>query len=83
MVNKNDISDLNVEPKNTLINIKKDTAEQPKAWRKPKPISERQSEKVTLKFTIGEMEIIKEKAWLVPIATYLKAMLKNKTSVLK
>ena len=83
MVNKNDLSALKAEPKNTLANIKKNTIEQAKAWRKPKPISEKQSEKVTLKFTIGEMEIIKEKAWLVPIATYLKAMLKNQTSVFK
>ena len=83
MVNKNDISDLKIEPKNTLINIKKGTVEQAKAWRKPKPISEKQSEKVTLKFTIGEMKIIKEKTWLVPIATYIKAMLKNQTSVFK
>jgi hypothetical protein len=31
MVNKNDISDLKIEPKNTLINIKKGTVEQAKA----------------------------------------------------
>jgi len=83
MVNKNDLSAIKVEPKNTLANIKKNTIGQAKAWRKPLPIKEKLSELIWLRFTPSELEQIKEKAWLVPIATYIKNLLKKQTSVLK
>ena len=78
MPSKNDLSALKVKSKDSLVeanntlNKKQGSA---KAWRKPKPVMEKQSEIVGLRFTKSELAQIKEKAGLVPIATYLKNFL--------
>jgi hypothetical protein len=52
-----------------------------KAWRKPKPTALKQSELIGLRFTLSELEMIKEKAWLIPVATYLKDLLAKQTTI--
>jgi hypothetical protein len=52
-----------------------------KAWRKPKPTALKQSELIGLRFTLGEIELIKQKAWLIPVATYLKDLLAKQTTI--
>ncbi len=77
MPSKNDLSALSLKRKNKL---PENLAVQPgiqTAWRKPKPASEKESEIVTLKITMREMEALKEKAGLVPIATYVKHYLRE------
>jgi hypothetical protein len=48
-----------------------------KAWRKPLPEAEKQTELVGLRFTKTELEAIKKQAGLVPVATYLKHQIKT------
>ena len=75
MANKNDLSALKVQPKNTLINLQSHAQKAPSAntaGRKPKPVTEKQSELIGLRFTPSELEQIKQLAGLVPVATYLK-----------
>ncbi len=50
--------------------------------KKPKPVTEKQSELIGLRFTISELEQIKAKAWLIPIATFIKNELQTKTDIL-
>ncbi len=82
MPSKNDLSAIKLESTNTLVEVKNQQEQDKpvKAWRKPKPIDEKQSEKVTLQLTKGQMAIIRKKAGLVPIATYLKDILERKTT---
>ncbi len=49
--------------------------------RKPKPEAEKESEIVALKLTKGEKEKLAQNAGLVPLGTYLKDFLRNKTDV--
>lgn len=82
MVSKNDLSAFKLKPKNTLEKIQHSQeikAPEPsvKAWRKPLPNAEKQTELVGLRFTLSELEAIKTQAWLVPLATYLKHIIKN------
>lgn len=83
MPSKNDLSQLKVKSKNTLQNIKSTENRSIKGsvWRKPKPIAEKQSEMIGLRFTKQEHQLIKDKAGLVPIATYLKNALFTQTDV--
>lgn len=83
MPSKNDLSVLKIQPKNTLVNIKNhiDNSMPAKAWRKPKPVALKQSELIGLRFTLREVEMIKEKAWLIPVATYLKDLLAKQTTI--
>jgi len=78
MNNKNDLSAIKVQPKNTLANL----AATKMSWRKSKPIAEKQSELVGLRFTPSELAKIKEKAGLVPVATFLKNELVEKSDIL-
>ena len=80
MPSKNDLSSLRVESKNTLQNAQH-SFETKKAWRKPKPVQEKQSEMIGLRFTLKEYENVKAKAGLVPIATYLKHALFKQTDI--
>lgn len=59
---------------------KKATRKRSKVGR-PKKHEEKLSEPVTLKFTISELEAIKKKAGLVPLATFLRAQLQEKTDI--
>jgi len=83
MPSKNDLSAIKIQPKNTLVEVKnslQNTAPV-KAWRKPKPVALKQSELIGLRFTLSEVEMIKEKAWLIPVATYLKNLLAKNTTI--
>ena len=83
MPSKNDLSALKMQPKHTLKTLQNaDKREvQQTIWRKPKPLSEKQSEIIGLRFTQSEYDGIKKRAGLVPIATYLKDMLRSKTNL--
>ena len=85
MPSKNDLSQLKVNAKSTLQNIQAQTIQTIKgtAGRKPKPLAEKQSEMIGLRFTKQEHQLIKEKAGLVPIATYLKNALFTQTDIFK
>ena len=85
MPSKNDLSQLKVRAKNTLQNIKNTEIPTAKgsAWRKPKHLAEKQSEMIGLRFTKQEHQLIKDKAGLVPIATYLKNALFTQTDIFK
>jgi len=83
MPSKNNLSAFIVKRKNTL---PENLAVQPAVQAprsKAKPASEKESEVVTLKITIGEMNTLKEKAGLVPIATYVKHYLREKSNLLR
>ena len=54
-----------------------------KVGRKPKPLNERESETVVLKLTVEEMMQLKDKAGLIPLATYVKHHLRNKTDIFR
>ncbi len=63
MPSKNDLSALKVDTKNTLVEAYK-LQLKPQlavAGRKPKPVTEKQSELVGLRFTPSELELIKQK----------------------
>lgn len=83
MPSKNDLSVLKIQSKNTLVDVKNSIKETTpvKAWRKPKPTALKQSELIGLRFTLNELEMIKEKAWLIPVATYLKDLLVKNTTI--
>ena len=72
MPNKNDLTSIKLKNEPKLQNTF-----QKKAGRKPKPAHKKCSECVVLKFTPSEMSIIKEKAGLVPLATFLKNTLSS------
>ena len=84
MPSKNDLSSLKVQSKNSLVEAQtKLNNKQPStAWRKPKPVMEKQSEIVGLRFTKSELTEIKKKAGLVPVATYIKDIIKTGTNLL-
>jgi len=83
MPNKNNLAAFKINSKKTLLNTESQLSNEVKStsWRKPKLIAEKQSELIGLRFTISELAIIKAKAGLVPIATYLKNELITKTKV--
>lgn len=84
MPSKNDLSNLKVDTKNSLIAAHKVQAKLlvGSAWRKAKPVAEKQSELVGLRFTPSELDIIKAKAGLIPVATYIKDALNKQTDIL-
>ncbi len=85
MPSKNDLSSLKVESKNSLVEAQEElNKKQPStAWRKPKPLMEKQSEIVWLRFTKSELAKIKEKSGLVPIATFLKNIFVTDTNLFR
>lgn len=84
MPNKNDLTAIKLKNKNALqkadLNIV--SSSKVKVGRKPKAFDERESETVVLKLTTQELEHLKEKAGLVPLGTFLKHHLRNKTDLL-
>ena len=85
MPQKNDLSSIKAVNKKTLLQtetITKVEVTENKAGRKPKPVAEKESETVVLKLTLQEMENLKEKAGLVPLGTFIKHHLRNKTDLL-
>lgn len=86
MPSKNDLSALKVKSKNSLVKAQETFNKKQgnsTAWRKPKPVMEKQSEIVWLRFTKSELAQIKEKAGLVPVATFLKNELYQRSNLLK
>lgn len=86
MPSKNDLSALKAKPKNTL---KQSVDAQPvkpankaKVGRKAKSPAEKESFSLMLKLTEAEGQRLKEKAGMVPLATYVKAHLRDKTDIL-
>jgi hypothetical protein len=81
---------LKKKKKNSVLNIERPTKDKPstlalaeqssqnkKAGRKPMPIEEKGTEPITLKITKKQKEYIEKQAGLIPIATFLKAKLKE------
>ncbi len=85
MPSKNDLSALKIDTKNMLVEAHKLQLKPQSAiaGRKPKLLAEKQSELVGLRFTPSELELIKTKAGLIPVATYLKDALSTRTDILK
>jgi hypothetical protein len=80
----------NQKKKNSILKIERPSQDKPstlqladeskngrKAGRKPIPIEEKGTEQVAIKITKEQKKAIEEQAGLVPIATFLKAKLKE------
>ena len=72
---------MSIQSGNTLLNAKQHKGLAATPVRKAKPVEEKQSEMIGLRFTRSELCHIKQKAGLVPIATYLKNDLYTKTDL--
>ena len=87
MPQKNDLSAIKkAANKKTLLQTESANipdSKENKAGRKPKPVTEKESETVVLKLTLQELEFLKEKAGLVPLGTFVKHHLRNNTDLLK
>jgi hypothetical protein len=85
MPQKNDLSAIKAVNKKTLPQIEMNNIseiKENKVGRKPKSESEKESETVVLKLTKQELENLKDKAGLVPLGTFIKYHLRNKTDLL-
>lgn len=86
MPSKNDLSSLKAKPKNTLkkaVDVQPvQTAGKAKVGRKAKPAAEKESFSLMLKLTEAEGQKLKERAGMVPLATYVKAYLRGETDLL-
>lgn len=78
--NKNGLSGLDPVPTDKS---KNSLPGQRKLGRKAKPLAEKASEAITLKFTKAELALIEDKSGLVAKATFLKDLLVRKTDLLK
>lgn len=76
MVKKNDLSAYRKDSK-AVLQTPIDTVAQVQKKRGPKPVAEKRSAKVLLSFTEAEIGRIKDKAGLVPVATYIVSILKE------
>jgi len=89
MPSKNDLSALKARPRGTLQAVPKSTnietlpVEKKRVGRRPKPASEKESFTLPLKLTEAEGAILKEKAGMVPLATFVKAFIRENTELLK
>lgn len=79
------IKSLKINSANTLARAETNNLSSLKntAGRKAKPVTEKQSELIGLRFTKSELELIKAKAGLVPVATYIKNELEVNTDLFK
>lgn len=87
MPSKNDLSALKAKSSGTLKVAADNTTQSVKpivrkAGRKAKPANEKESFTVALKLTEAEGQALLEKAGLVPLATFVKAYLRNDTDLL-
>ncbi len=84
MPSKNDISSIKAEPKHTLTKTSKPATKPAKrgVGRPPKPVKEKESELLGLRFTPSEFKVLKEKAGLVPLATFVKDHIRRNTDLL-
>ena len=88
MPSKNNITALKQKPKSTLKTVETvKSASKPvarkRAGRKAKPVGEKESFTLPLKLTEAEGALLKEKAGMVPLATFVKAYIREQTSLLK
>ncbi|MEK0160808.1 hypothetical protein WLQ65_16950 [Pseudoalteromonas piscicida] len=79
MNQKNSLTSIKLSNKNTLSNLMHQQSSVKTSGRTAKPAAEKQSELVGLRFTPSELAVIKKKAGLVPVATFIKNELLNKT----
>ncbi len=77
MPSKNNLSALKVEKKIPVLGDEKTS----KAGRKKKPVELKESETVTLKITLSELEYLEKKAGLVPLGTYVKDYLRKNSDI--
>ncbi len=86
MPQKNDLSAIKAINKKTLLQTEAVVVpvetKPGRAGRKPKSVTEKESETVVLKLTLQELERLKEKAGLIPLGTFLKHHLRNETDLL-
>ena len=72
---------------NNIASLKNDTLkkaqDKPKQGRPTKPESEKATKQITIKFTEIELNQIKEKAGLVPLATFIRNEIFNNTNIFK
>jgi len=89
MPSKNDLSSLKQRPQGKLKVVTDNKIEpvnsivKKKVGRRLKPADEKESFTLPLKLTEAEGALLKEKAGLVPLATYVKAYLREHTKLLK
>ncbi|CAM4396507.1 hypothetical protein QT15_11330 [Pseudoalteromonas flavipulchra NCIMB 2033 = ATCC BAA-314] len=83
MNQKNSLTNIKLSNKNTLSNLMHQPSQVKTSGRTAKPAAEKQSELVGLRFTPSELAIIKKKAGLVPVATFIKNEVVEKTSLLR
>ncbi len=77
MSQKKSLTNVKFSNKNTRSNLIHKQSSVITSGRTAKPAAEKQSELVGLRFTPSELAIIKKKAGLVPVATYIKNELVN------
>ncbi|QUI62482.1 hypothetical protein GSF04_08125 [Pseudoalteromonas sp. A22] len=82
MNQKNSLTDIKLSNKNTLSNLMHQPSPLKTSGRTAKPAAEKQSELVGLRFTPSELAVIKKKAGLVPVATFIKNELLERTNLL-
>ena len=86
MPSKNSLKDLKIREKKALLETVILPVEQKpnrgKPGRKPKSLEKKESETVALKLTKAELTNLKNKSGLVPVATFVKEHLRNKTDLL-
>ncbi|KZN66002.1 hypothetical protein N473_10560 [Pseudoalteromonas luteoviolacea CPMOR-1] len=82
MSQKNSLTNIKLSNKNTLSNLMHKPSPVKTNSRTAKPAAEKQSELVGLRFTPSELAVVKQKAGLVPVATFIKNELIEKTALL-
>lgn len=82
MSQKNSLTNIKLSNKNTLSNLMHQPSQVKTSGRTAKPAAEKQSELVGLRFTPSELTVIKKKAGLVPVATFIKSELIGKSKIL-
>lgn len=76
MPSKNNLSALKTGAKKPILEVTQ-------TGRPKKPVEEKETCLIGLKLTAREKAILQEKAGLVPLATYLKDVLRNQTDLFK
>jgi len=65
-----------VDKPRQLLKVEENTSSK-KAGRKPIPVAQKGTEMISIKVTAEQKRIIQEKAGLIPIATFIKDVLKK------
>jgi hypothetical protein len=65
------------QDKPSMLKLAEESRSGKKAGRKPIPLEERGTEQIAIKITKEQKEAIEKQAGLVPVATFLKAKLKE------